>query len=103
MALILIVFEGGSWHGRSTKIDAGAHEQNGRAERWAKTEDETHVYQKTTRVKEVEVEHDTRQGKRHTIEEAAVYELVERKPAFGSTAAQKSKKPKKAVAQPTLF
>lgn len=115
MALILVVFEDGDWHDRSTKIDAGAHEQSGRAERWAKEAGEIHVYQKTERTREVEVEHDTRQGKRYTTETAVVYELVERKPDLASWQAKKPKrakpvkaaktggKPKKAAAQASLF
>jgi hypothetical protein len=92
VALVRIVFEGGAWHDRHTQVDAGAHEKNGRAERWAKNEGETHVFQKTERTKQVEVEHDTRQGKRYTTEEAVVYELVEKKPALGSTSVKRPKK-----------
>ena len=78
MALLLILFEGGAWDGRTSKIDASG---SGRAERWAKDEGEIHVYQRTRRQADVTVEHDTRSGKKLTTESATVYELVERKPS----------------------
>jgi hypothetical protein len=76
-----IVFRGGAWDGRTTKIDAGG---SGRAERWAKEEGETHVYAATEETAAVEVEHDTKSGKRYSEETAQVYELVERKPDLAS-------------------
>jgi hypothetical protein len=77
MALLRVIFEGGVWDGRVDQIDANG---SGFAERWAKDEDETHVYKRSETVKPAVFEHDTREGKKLTTEQATVFELVERRP-----------------------